>query len=413
MEKLKLLSLLTLIMVLAFGNTFVACSSDDSTDKGEVEGIDYLRIPGTYYGQEAETIISHSSKAAAAYSMVTGDHYILRYYDGSKPLETISRGTIVWEDPKITFNPEDGSASFEGYYSENSFVITSPGWKPDKKVPSGGGGGGGSSIGSGQPTPAASYSLVANTSATNTVVSFTLTTTTRAVIPDGNYDYEAKMGDIIIDSGTATINNNVFAFLSSNGTDTFDYDATTGAANGSITLTPAKIQELEDAAGGITLSLPGTLGLSSFTEIERGSSTYWDGEWIRVDDNGTQLLQKLTFSGANYSYFDGYNTESGTFTYNDPFTAATPGTDSVFIFYRPGNQLAVYLFEGMADDPTPGNNMLELYNWMIDPLEIAVSPYWEPYTGWASEPNIPNFGDPDYPDYLIARGEWPRMFVKQ
>ena len=395
MRKLKFIGLLTII-ALAFGITFAACSGG-SDDTGNPN--DDLIILGMINGKDVEVTISTSSKATI--TPVTGQHYVIRFVETG---EIISKGTIEYNDPNIVFIPDDGSAHFYGYYSAGTFEISEFPYEGEKHK-----------IGGGNPsttTPKASYSLVASTSATYAPVSFTLTTKGKAVIHDGNYDYQAKIGDVTISSGTATVNNNVFTFLASNN-DAFDYDATTGTVNGSITLTPAKIAELEDAAGGISLSLPTTLSLSSFTEVERGSSNYWNGTWIREDDGGTQLPQKLTFSGANYSYFDGYNTESGTFTYNDPSTAAAPGTDRVFIFYRPGNQLAVYLFEGMADDPIVTDNFIELYNWMIDPMEIAISPYWEPYIGWTTAPNIPNFGDADYADYLIARLEWPRAFHKQ
>ena len=355
MKKLKFIGLTTIIIALVLGITFTACSG--GSDDSGISADDFVTT-GTIDGREVEVIISNSAKAVTP---VTGQYYVIRFVDTKV---VVSRGTIIYNNPHITFIPDDGSASFYGYFTGGALSISDVPFEEETYNIGGGGGGGGG----GTFTPAV-YSLVAQPSINNAPIAFTLTSRARAVA-GGVYDYVARIGEITISNGTATVNNNVFTFLASNN-DTFDYDATTGTVNGDITLTPAKIAELETAAG-MTLSLPPILNLSSFTEIEGVSSNYWNGTWIRVSEDGTLLSQQFIFSGANYTYTDGSNTESGTFTYYDPTAPGNSSTDCVFIFYRPGNKLAVYLWEGMFyNDPT--STWLELYNWVIDPMEISVN----------------------------------------
>ena len=435
MKKLKICGLLAAIMVLAFGITFIACSGGDSTDNGEVEGIDYLRIPGTYDGQEAETIISHSSKAAAAYAMVTGDYYILRYYDGSKPLETISRGTIVWEDPKITFNPEDGSASFEGYYSENSFVITSPGWKPNNKVPSGGGGGG---IGSGQPViiPGQSYTLSVSTGSVTEMgaklpiyidlqPSVSPSILIRAV-DSGSYTYTAKLLNVIISTGAAVVDIDGNVLFTPSGGSTFTYDGATNTISGTITLNAQMKADIATAAGFV-VAIPDTIDLEGDLSEggEKNGAAYWNGTWIRETLDGDPTLQKIVFSGANYTltYPDGITTETGTFVYCSNL-AGEGDNDCLFIFSRDSDgSLAVYRWEGQAGDPDPALNWIELYNEERDPLGIALDNYWEPDPTWPGAPAIP-IGPYDtgfnpatdqaaWDAYSLEAGKYPRLFQKQ
>ena len=222
-----------------------------------------------------------------------------------------------------------------------------------------------------QPPLLPSYYFVTEDSYFYTLI--TLTAKAKTAVPDGNYTYTAELLGVIISSGTATVSNGIFTFLASDG-DTFDYDATAGIAAGSITLTPAKIAEIEAAVGMGPLGLPSTLSILYITGVEKGGgSNYWNGEWIRESVDGTLLSQKLVFSGAYYTLSDGTNTESGTFTYNDNSTATIPNTENVFVFFRPGNKVAVYNWEGMADDPTiPPNNFLELKNRTFDPMGVGI-----------------------------------------
>jgi len=91
--------------------TFVSDSGYDSNS--------YLRIIGIIDGDVAEAIISKSRKAA--YTMATGDYYVIRFVDGG---EEISRGLIEWNEPTIKFIPYDSGTLFYGSYSGGNLKIT-------------------------------------------------------------------------------------------------------------------------------------------------------------------------------------------------------------------------------------------------------------------------------------------------
>ena len=258
------------------------------------------------------------------------------------------------------------------------------------------------------PTPVFSnYNLIAETYS-DLYIHITLTSKAKVVIPDGNYDYTAQLLDVTISSGTATFGNNVLTFTASDG-DTFSYDVDNDITSGHITLTLDKMDELNTAAGTV-LSLPSILDLITMTGVDKGIN--WDGTWVRERQDGTSMTQKITFSGDNYTHTSQSGaTESGTFKYND---SGSP----MFIFYRPGNQTAIYRWEGIADDPT--RNFIEFYNWTNDPMGIALNYDYvnELFDAWQDVINAGYIsGNPEYDAaetaYNAADAANPLRFIKQ
>jgi len=118
MKKLHFYGLLALALVLALGMAFTACSSGDS-DSSDANDED-LVLYGRMDGKDVEAIISKSAKAAGDYELATGDHYIIRFTDDGT---VVSKGTIVYRFPNITFVPDDGGTSFTGYFSGEELTI--------------------------------------------------------------------------------------------------------------------------------------------------------------------------------------------------------------------------------------------------------------------------------------------------
>ena len=140
MKKMHFFGLLTLAVVFALGMAFVACGDKTDSNKPNVlDGPDSIKLTGKFNGQNAELIISKTSRAAT-YGMADNDFYILRYYDGETPGAVISRGQIEWDDPKITFVPTDGSAGFTGYYYGTIVTVVGlSGWETEGTIYGGGG----------------------------------------------------------------------------------------------------------------------------------------------------------------------------------------------------------------------------------------------------------------------------------
>jgi len=118
MKKLHFYGLLALALVLALGMAFTACSSGDS-DSSDASAED-LVLYGMMDSKDVEAIISKSAKAAGDYELATGDHYIIRFVDDGT---VISKGTIIYRFPSITFVPDDGGTGFTGYFSGEELTI--------------------------------------------------------------------------------------------------------------------------------------------------------------------------------------------------------------------------------------------------------------------------------------------------
>jgi len=88
----------------------------DLNDGNGNNDVDFILI-GLIDGRDAEAIISKSSRAA--YGIATGDYYVIRFVEG----DVISKGSIIWQDPQVSFIPDDGNAPFYGYYSGSIMEI--------------------------------------------------------------------------------------------------------------------------------------------------------------------------------------------------------------------------------------------------------------------------------------------------
>jgi len=126
MKKSIFLGLLTFLLV--FSLVLVACDSGSNsgtggTDDGGSTGP--LIIPsGQVKGKLIETVISNTADfSKVAFQLKSGQFYIIRYVDGSGD---ISKGTIKYTYPNITFVPDDTSIkSFDAiYYGPTSLELT-------------------------------------------------------------------------------------------------------------------------------------------------------------------------------------------------------------------------------------------------------------------------------------------------
>jgi hypothetical protein len=162
----------------------------------------------------------------------------------------------------------------------------------------------------------------------------------RAIKISNGSSYELKIMGISLSKGTVSVLGTDYTFTPSEGEPfMLKLNAAAGDWEGTIKLTDTAKQAIKTATGlNITIETLNIYGLGE--ELAAGDSR-WNGTWElkQYDGKGNiyPLNRRLVFSGNTYRLYNGAGStvaESGTFVYFDP--QATPGVDSMFIFYRTG-----------------------------------------------------------------------------
>ena len=241
------------------------------------------------------------------------------------------------------------------------------------------------------PQPGGNYNLgikAKGSTGSEQVISVTVSgSTSRVAVDPGDYDFEASLGGVpIITGGTLEVNGNTYTFYDDQGNVIFTFNSNTLDTSGSIPLTAALKAQIT-AAAGFTVALPDVFDDLSLNEMMVGHAAL-NGEWIIEEPNPKAMdpgepptlptTRKLIFSGGNWTITDNGNpVESGTFVWCDG--RLLQESDSLFIFFRPGKtpNMAAYLFETtlgapeFADPSSLEEDFLELYNHLIDPLNLS------------------------------------------
>ena len=90
----------------------------------------------------------------------------------------------------------------------------------------------------------------------------------------------------------------------------------------------------------------------------------------------------------------------------------------LFIFFRPGRKIAIYVYEGPLGKPATGDS-LEIYDHSAtDPIGIAIDSYWAPSQlnlDYLTALEISEGGQTTYwwDEYYRIWGQMPWAFVKQ